>query len=887
MRSFSALAFFTGLGATALVATMAQFGVLDAAEARSVDWRFQFARSSAEPLSDQVALVAIDDGSFHLLGKWPWPRRVLAEAIGELARAGARTVALDLLLSESDPDSGGDAVLASALRGVRAVVGIDVGRRVVLAEIWTSREGARELEALLGVLETMIDIGPAEAAAAANLTGPRASAFLAAPLEFKSLAIWRTIWRLENNGQPPALDDLVLALTGGRSRRAGADFDAIGRIDELWERAQSWSALSEELAGDRDPLDLPHGHLHEPPIPVLASSCAGAGVATSDGFDVDGAKRRTGVAWEVPGGLCVQFGIAAAAAHLGVDVDEIAVSKDLLAAGSARVPLRDGVLLINWPTSTFEGFPAVSAFASGQRPAISIAGLVSLARERAKLDRIERERDEARLALQESVPLLASEAMLAMPIDAFAVESDDAAMDDTLSEPQREAARRFLSAYQAVADGRARIDEASEKVRSMVAGRLVLVGWTATGALADQVATPLDPKTPGVFVHAAVADMVLQGRSRTEAPSWVDPTSTLLLGGIASLLCATLPTLGSTIGCLVIALGWVLLTTLWGFDSAHLLLPLVAPTAAPVASWATATAAVAVITARDRARVTRQFAARVSPQLVAQLARSPEALSVSGEEREITVMFGDLAGFTSIAESLGGPEVVRTLNRYLGALADALVQRGAYLNKFLGDGFMAFWSAFAPDPGQEVRAVEGALACQKVVRQLGATAAAGAPRISVRLGIATGLAVVGDCGAPPKLNDYTAIGDVVNLASRLESANKQLGTEILIDGATARAIERVGAIEGLRLRPLGRLIVVGQSVPIEVLEVVPASADPEWLAASLQAVKLFGERRLGESADAWRQFESTYGPSKVAQVYLAAIAAGDGAEDGVLRLRAK
>jgi class 3 adenylate cyclase len=234
---------------------------------------------------------------------------------------------------------------------------------------------------------------------------------------------------------------------------------------------------------------------------------------------------------------------------------------------------------------------------------------------------------------------------------------------------------------------------------------------------------------------------------------------------------------------------------------------------------------------------------------------------------------------------------VATLNLYLGRLADELVDRGAYVNKFLGDGFMAFWSAFGAEPEQERLAAESAAACQAAVEELGSRVEPGAPRISLRIGIATGMAVVGDCGAPPRLNDYTAIGDVVNLSARLESANKQFGTKVLMDGATRRGIDRIAArtpgAQVPRMRCLGQVVVVGQSKPIDLYEVVDASAKDEWIADTEGAVRAFRERDLPGSRVLWQAFESRWGASKLSQAYIAAIDAGDGAEDGVLRLRAK
>jgi adenylate cyclase len=144
-----------------------------------------------------------------------------------------------------------------------------------------------------------------------------------------------------------------------------------------------------------------------------------------------------------------------------------------------------------------------------------------------------------------------------------------------------------------------------------------------------------------------------------------------------------------------------------------------APVLAGLNSWVTATAAVAVINQREKLRIQKQFRARVSPQLVDLLAENPKALSMGGVERETTILFGDLAGFTTISEQLGGPDVVKTLNLYMGAMTRELTAQNAYVNKFLGDGLLAFWSAFVPEPRQCELAIASAIACQRLVKEIG------------------------------------------------------------------------------------------------------------------------------------------------------------------------
>lgn len=905
MKILRSTAFVTGLLATLAVWLASALGALERLELRSEDSRFQSPLRRKEPLSEQLALVAIDDGALASIGRWPWPRTLLASAIDELARAGARTVALDLLLSEPDSaNAGADDALAGALLAhtsrnapMRGVVGVSTEEDERLKGPWRLAGGDRELAALLDVLGAAIDIEPADAAAKANLSTARRESFLAQPIRFKQMAAWRELRKMMATGPMPSLEDFMLVLTSGRPN-LGA-FDARVAVEEIYERGQAWDVLKRRLGAPAGsvPADVfaevsgAESFAIEPAVPVLAAAASGVGVVTSDGYDPDGAKRRTKAIWLVPGGRCAQFGLAAAATHLGLPPDSVVQEDSRIAVGDVELPAREGTMLLDWPSSTFESFADFSDDSSVRRPTISIAALISLSRQRKVLADIERERDEALSRVMAQVTVDARARTDASVRGAEAERLSDLRLDDKIPHAVEPDVAHFLELEESAADGATRLAEASERLQKMVDDRLVFVGWIASGALADQVTTPYGPRTPGVFVHAVAADMVVARHSRAVAPDWVAPAAIVTLGLAASLAAALLGGFWSfvvTAG--IVALWWFGAARL-AFDEWRVLVPLMAPMSSPVVAWAASTAAVAVSNARDRARITRQFAARVSPQLVERLAGNPDALSMTGEEREITVVFGDLAGFTSIAETLGGPGVVATLNLYLGRLADELVKRGAYVNKFLGDGFMAFWSAFGTEPEQERLAAESAAACQAAVEELGAKVEPGAPRISLRIGIATGVAVVGDCGAPPRLNDYTAIGDVVNLSARLESANKQFGTRVLMDGATRAGIDRIAArtpgASVPRMRYLGQVVVVGQSRPIDLYEVVDASAEGAWIEDTERAVRAFRERDLRQSKTLWQAFESRWGQSKLSQAYLAAIDAGDGADDGVLRLRAK
>jgi adenylate cyclase len=250
----------------------------------------------------------------------------------------------------------------------------------------------------------------------------------------------------------------------------------------------------------------------------------------------------------------------------------------------------------------------------------------------------------------------------------------------------------------------------------------------------------------------------------------------------------------------------------------------------------------------------------------------------------VTALFLDLAGFTTFVESADERAVVSALNQCMGEFTSCITRHDGYVNKFLGDGLMAFWSAFREDPQQAARACASALECREAIAVLNESDGfADLPAMSIRIGIATGRAIVGDCGAPPRLNDYTVIGNDVNLASRLDTANKQFGTGILITDTTRRQL----APGAFRTRPIGKLIVVGQTAPVMVHELLGPDTDQRLIELTTEAVEAFVTGDVEASARAWRRMSEVIGPTRLARFYLAAIDDPASVVDGALRLREK
>jgi adenylate cyclase len=236
---------------------------------------------------------------------------------------------------------------------------------------------------------------------------------------------------------------------------------------------------------------------------------------------------------------------------------------------------------------------------------------------------------------------------------------------------------------------------------------------------------------------------------------------------------------------------------------------------------------------RMRRAITRAFRQYLSPELVARLAADPSALKLGGERRTLSILFCDVRGFTTISERLKDePERLTSLvNRLLDPLSDEVLKRGGTIDKYMGDCVMAFWNAPLDAPDHPARAVEAALAmvraAERVGRDLaGETDSAGRPvaGLSVGVGVNTGDVVVGNMGSSARF-DYTAIGDPVNYASRLQDLTRRFGVDILV-GEETRAL--LG--DRFAFATVGHVAVRGRTAAAPIYTVFAEAPDPALLA---------------------------------------------------------
>ena len=241
----------------------------------------------------------------------------------------------------------------------------------------------------------------------------------------------------------------------------------------------------------------------------------------------------------------------------------------------------------------------------------------------------------------------------------------------------------------------------------------------------------------------------------------------------------------------------------------------------------------------------QSFSRYVPLDVVRQLVADGEVARIGGREETLTILFTDIAGFTAIAEAMTPQDLADHMATYFQALLDVLQDHGATVDKLVGDAIVAFWGAPRPLPDHAERGVRAALACREVLETLAPRwSAAGRPALPTRFGLSTGPVVVGNLGATSRLA-YTALGDRMNLASRLEGLNKVYGTEVLVDDATRRTTG-----ETFAWRRVDRAVVVGRSAPLFLHE-------PLGEAASVDVGRRALARRYEEAWDAYaaRRFE--------------------------------
>src|SRR5262245_3857877 len=365
-------------------------------------------------------------------------------------------------------------------------------------------------------------------------------------------------------------------------------------------------------------------------------------------------------------------------------------------------------------------------------------------------------------------------------------------------------------------------------------GKIVLVGTTAPGLL-DLRATPIDPVYPGVEVHAnMIAGMI--DRTIKQRPPYVLGAEFLLILISGLGLALLLPLLGPLVSTLTTAgvLLFVLVTNIVVFHYGNLVLPLASGIVMTLLLFMLNMAYGFFIEARGMRQITGLFGQYVPPELVDEMAKNPEQFNMAPRAEELSVLFSDVRGFTTISEALSPEDLSLYINEYLTTMSLVIREkhRGT-LDKYIGDAIMAFWGAPMADPDHARHAVMAALDMQQAAKDLNEKfKAKGWPPFKIGIGVNTGLMRVGDMGSQIR-KAYTVMGDPVNLGSRLEGITKQYGADIIIGEGTRERIS------GFVCREIDRVRVKGKDEAVAIFQ--PLGLEGQVEKPKLDELKLWNQ----------------------------------------------
>ena len=338
---------------------------------------------------------------------------------------------------------------------------------------------------------------------------------------------------------------------------------------------------------------------------------------------------------------------------------------------------------------------------------------------------------------------------------------------------------------------------------------VVMVGAFAPGIADDEKTTPYGLMY-GVEIHANALNTIIMDNFLHDTPAWVGALILLAAALITALISSRLPT-GWSLPMLTLLLAIFFFLTTIAFDRLNLLLRFSSPALAMILTFLGVLIYRAINEEREKRYIRSTFGRYVSPKVVDQILTSiPE---LGGTDKEITVFFSDIRGFTSLSEDLPPQELVRHLNRYLDAMTEIILHFSGTLDKYVGDEIMCFWGAPLPQPEHALLACKTAVA---QIEKLEALNKSWPPELQIRIGIGinSGIMTVGNMGSPGRLN-YTLMGDNVNLGARLEGTNKIYGTRIIISESTYELVK-----DSVIARELDYIRVKGKHKPVTIYELV-------------------------------------------------------------------
>ncbi|MBL4702541.1 MAG: adenylate/guanylate cyclase domain-containing protein, partial [Phycisphaeraceae bacterium] len=808
----------------------ASLGWVGSLEQWFYDLRVQQCQFSQQPPTDQLIHLDIDDSTLEKISAWPWPRQVLAQVIDELNTASAKVIALDVVFPEPQqprliPHKSGpsyelipdDKLLAQAIsQSHHSLLSVAVSISTpdtsgLLKEAYHLVNADLNLEhkAFALKLQNHPDLQQ-ELEQSINLD----TLFIRTR---KKVLFDHAVKLLINEPDADFLRARAVILPHLDVNFIGGS-PLLSALQKQFDRAQSMDAIH-RYTTPHSGLQLPATPVEAqlPPIAILSQAATGAGFVNYQP-DNDGVVRSIPLTVSDGKRALPQLGLALACGYLGVHPRDIRYFKN-----HVEIPKPDGSIIslpvreqyvskvnqqirylydVPWfgpvdhweymydphHKQTAQHLPLYAVYRvshyrdeiriNNQQIDMAISNILDddsphklkLNPQLGKTYRESKPQDDDVLAREQMVSKLKKDDFVAaVYADFLSLKPEDLSKEDLYFKTALFDAYRAMD--QAIEKNKQwiiQITEARKQLKKQVAGKAVIIGWAGTAAVADFVQTPLHHRCPGVVVHGTIFNAILNGESWTRVPSSVNIAMILSMGLLATALVALLSPIWALTGCLAIAGLYLGINGLLLFDRMNLLVEVAAPLLSVGLVWSGCTLNRFIVERTERTRITRRFSSYVDPALVNYVINNPDTARLDGELKEMTVVFTDLAGFTTLSEKLR-ERTVPILNEYMGLMVPIIRKHTGYVNKFLGDGMMFFYAAPLDNPNHASDAVITSLELQHAMidfnRRLKAQ---DLPQVAVRIGMSTGEMVVGDAGSEDA-SDYTVLGDTVNLAARLES----------------------------------------------------------------------------------------------------------------------
>lgn len=368
------------------------------------------------------------------------------------------------------------------------------------------------------------------------------------------------------------------------------------------------------------------------------------------------------------------------------------------------------------------------------------------------------------------------------------------------------APERYIPAWKIISDNPQDHDWAD-----LISGHVVFIGTGAEG-LKDIRATPIRESEPGVLIHAQIIEQVIEG-DYLKRPYWASMFEILSLALYGLLISLLVPRLTAARGVILFLtiINLAYFAVFIAYTRYKYVIDPVYPLLAAIGTYIGVTLSSFYLTETERSRIRNAFSMYLSPDMVKQVSENPDSLTLGGQERELTILFLDIRGFSRLSEQMTPFEITTFLNNFLTPMTDILQKHNATIDKYMGDAIVAFWNAPLDDPDHVKNSAQAVLKIQEKLSDLNRTYILQQDfewpgNVQIGVGLNTGICCVGNLGSEQRFS-YSMIGDAANLASRIEGLTKQYGVQNLIGNTTAERLNDFAVLE------IDIVNVVGRTTP--------------------------------------------------------------------------